>query len=118
LSEIPYPAKAALGTIRGDFSIETPFLANIEARPMYNMIHASENPEEAKNEIALWFTEGWNYCAIKTIDFVDKKDIIQHWLFLIGLYYVYMAVEQKAKKKLQYHTGVEVTDFDGNTFVS
>ena len=51
------PAKAALGTIRGDFSIETPFLANIEARPMYNMIHASENPEEAQNEIALWFTE-------------------------------------------------------------
>lgn len=51
------PAKAALGTIRGDFSIETPFLANIEARPMYNMVHASETSEEAKNEIALWFTQ-------------------------------------------------------------
>jgi nucleoside-diphosphate kinase len=49
------PANAALGTIRGDFSIETPFLANIEARPMYNMIHASETVAEAKNEIALWF---------------------------------------------------------------
>jgi len=49
------PAKAALGTIRGDFSIETPFLANVEARPMYNLIHASETPEEASKEIALWF---------------------------------------------------------------
>jgi len=27
-----------------------------------------------------------------------------------------MAVEQKAKKKIQYHIGVEVSDFDGNTF--
>lgn len=51
------PANAALGTIRGDFSIETPFLANIEARPMYNMIHASETVSEAKNEIALWFQQ-------------------------------------------------------------
>lgn len=50
------PAKAALGTIRGDFSIETPFLANIETRPMYNLIHASETPEEAEKEIALWFS--------------------------------------------------------------
>jgi nucleoside-diphosphate kinase len=49
------PAKAALGTIRGDFSIETPFLANIETRPMYNLIHASETPQEAEREIALWF---------------------------------------------------------------
>jgi len=56
------PAKAALGTIRGDLSIETPFIANIEARPMYNLIHASETPEEAEKEIALWF---------------DKKQIIE-----------------------------------------
>lgn len=51
------PAKAALGTIRGDFSIDTPFIANIETRPMYNMIHASETVEEAKHEINLRFTK-------------------------------------------------------------
>jgi nucleoside-diphosphate kinase len=49
------PAKAALGTIRWDYSIETPFLANIETRPMYNIIHASETLEESEKEIALWF---------------------------------------------------------------
>ncbi len=49
------PAKAALGTIRWDFSIETPFLANVESRPMYNLIHASETLQEAQTEIALWF---------------------------------------------------------------
>jgi len=38
--------------------------------------------------------------------------IIFNWFI-----YVYMAAEQKAKKKIQYHTGVEVTDFDGNTFL-
>ena len=37
--------KAAAGTIRGDFS-----LSNRE-----NLVHASDSPESAKREIALWF---------------------------------------------------------------
>lgn len=50
------PAKAAVGTIRGDFSIDTPAIANVEGRALHNLLHASENPEEAANEIGLWFT--------------------------------------------------------------
>jgi nucleoside-diphosphate kinase len=50
------PAKAAVGTIRGDFSIDTPAIANVEGRALHNLLHASENAEEAKNEISLWFT--------------------------------------------------------------
>jgi nucleoside-diphosphate kinase len=38
---------AAAGTIRGDFS-----LSNRE-----NLVHASDSPESAKREIALWFPE-------------------------------------------------------------
>lgn len=49
------PAKAAVGTIRGDFSVDTPAIANVEGRALHNLFHASENVGEAANEIALWF---------------------------------------------------------------
>lgn len=49
------PFKADCGTIRGDFSVDTPAVANVEKRSIHNLIHASENPEEAANEIELWF---------------------------------------------------------------
>ena len=39
--------KAAAGTIRGDFS-----LSNRE-----NLVHASDSPESAKRELALWFPD-------------------------------------------------------------
>jgi len=49
------PYKAAVGTIRGDYSVDSPAIANAEMRSIHNIIHASENPEEAANEIKLWF---------------------------------------------------------------
>ena len=49
------PYKAAIGTIRGDFSIDSPALANKEKRPVTNLVHASETPEEAMHEIKHWF---------------------------------------------------------------
>jgi nucleoside-diphosphate kinase len=51
------PAKADVGTIRGDFSVDTPAVANVQGRALHNLIHASETPEEAANEINLWFDE-------------------------------------------------------------
>lgn len=49
------PYKAAIGTIRGDFSIDSPAIANKEKRAVANIIHASETPEEALHEIKHWF---------------------------------------------------------------
>ena len=49
------PAVADMGTIRGDFSIDSPVLANKEKRAVMNLIHASETPEEAEHEIKHWF---------------------------------------------------------------
>jgi nucleoside-diphosphate kinase len=49
------PYLAAVGTIRGDFSIDSPLLANSEKRAVSNLLHASETPEEAEHEIAHWF---------------------------------------------------------------
>lgn len=51
------PLFAQPGSIRGDFSIDSPILANREKRPVHNLIHASGAPEEATEEIALWFPE-------------------------------------------------------------
>ncbi len=50
---IPYLAEP--GTIRGDYSIDSPLLANLQKRPIKNLIHASGNLKEAKYELKLWF---------------------------------------------------------------
>ena len=50
------PAFAEMGTVRGDFSVDSPALANLEKRAIRNLIHASGNSVEAGNEIKLWFT--------------------------------------------------------------
>jgi nucleoside-diphosphate kinase len=50
------PLLAAPGTIRGDFSFDSSYLANSNKRPIKNLMHASGNIEEAEYEIPLWFT--------------------------------------------------------------
>lgn len=49
------PYVADMGTIRGDFSADSPAVANSERRAVNNILHASETPEEAKHEITHWF---------------------------------------------------------------
>lgn len=49
------PFRAAPGTIRGDFAIDSPTVANLEKRPVRNLVHASGTVEEAAVEIGLWF---------------------------------------------------------------
>jgi nucleoside-diphosphate kinase len=52
------PVFAEMGTIRGDYSVDSPSVANVERRAIHNIMHASETPEEANNEIGLWFGKG------------------------------------------------------------
>lgn len=49
------PADAEMGTIRGDFSVDSAAAANRDKRAVHNIIHASETPEEAAHEIEHWF---------------------------------------------------------------
>jgi len=51
------PATADIGTIRGDFTVDTYAHATYEDRSIRNLIHCSDVPEEAEREIALWFDE-------------------------------------------------------------
>jgi nucleoside-diphosphate kinase len=50
-----FPYLADMGTIRGDFSNDSPALANAEKRAVANILHASETPNEAEHEIEHWF---------------------------------------------------------------
>ncbi len=50
------PQKALPGTIRGDYSFDSSYLANSQNRPIKNLIHASGNKEEAEFELDLWFS--------------------------------------------------------------
>lgn len=49
------PFLADVGTIRGDYSVDSPAVANVEGRAIHNLFHASETAAEAENEIKLWF---------------------------------------------------------------
>ena len=55
------PHEAAPGTIRGDFALET----------AQNLIHASDGPETAVAELALWFADG---------DLVDYSREVDRWV--------------------------------------
>lgn len=49
------PNLADMGTLRGDYSVDSPALANAGKRAVHNIVHASENHSEAENEINHWF---------------------------------------------------------------
>ncbi len=49
------PLTADVGTIRGDFTIESYELADSLDEPVRNIVHASGSVKEAEDEIKLWF---------------------------------------------------------------
>ncbi len=51
------PTTSDVGTIRGDFTIDSYEITSVDGRAVRNLIHCSESPEEAEREIALWFSK-------------------------------------------------------------
>ena len=51
------PNLAEMGTVRGDYSVDSAVSANLNKRSIRNIIHASENQGEADSELKLWFKE-------------------------------------------------------------
>tara|TARA_B100000745_G_scaffold79005_2_gene48470 strand:+ start:5934 stop:6536 length:603 start_codon:yes stop_codon:yes gene_type:complete len=51
------PRTSDVGTIRGDYVLDSYQLADTDNRAVRNLIHASGNLEEAGKEIILWFDE-------------------------------------------------------------
>lgn len=51
------PMTSDVGTIRGDYMIDSYELSDKQKRSIRNLIHASGNAEEAEQEIKLWFKD-------------------------------------------------------------
>ncbi len=49
------PLSADIGTITGDYTIDSYFVADADERAIRNLVHASGSVEEAENEIKIWF---------------------------------------------------------------
>lgn len=51
------PTTSDVGTIRGDLTLDSYELANVDGRAVRNLIHCTDKPEESEREINIWFTQ-------------------------------------------------------------
>ncbi len=60
------PLTSEMGTIRGDFVLDSYSMSDVDGRAVRNLVHASGTPNEAKAEISHWFKdeELFNYRLI------------------------------------------------------
>jgi nucleoside-diphosphate kinase len=70
------PLTSDVGTIRGDFVIDSYQLSDLTGRSVRNLIHASGSPEEAENEIKHWF---------KSSEIINYKLVQEHILYDVNL---------------------------------
>ncbi len=73
------PLSSDVGTIRGDFVLDSYALANPIGRSVRNVVHASGTVEEAQKEIDMWFGHG------EIIDYRLVQDKILYDVNLDGL---------------------------------
>lgn len=67
------PSDADVGTIRGDFSVDSAAAANRDKRAIFNLVHASETEDEAKHEINHWFGK-----SEKTHDYERSDEMVMY----------------------------------------
>jgi nucleoside-diphosphate kinase len=67
------PTTSDVGTIRGDFTLDSYSLANIDNRAIRNLVHCTDNLADGEREINLWFKpeEIINYRSIAEEIFYD-----------------------------------------------
>ena len=66
------PRSSDVGTIRGDYVLDSYEMADLDNRSIRNLIHASGSVDESKKEIDLWF---------------DKKELIDYKLIAEQIIY-------------------------------
>lgn len=70
------PLSSDVGTIRGDFVLDSYQMSNLDGRSIRNLIHASGSPAEAEKEIPHWF---------KKEEIVDYRHIAEEILYDVNL---------------------------------
>jgi nucleoside-diphosphate kinase len=75
------PLSSDMGTIRGDFTLDTYQMADLDQRSIRNLIHASGLSEEAEKEIPIWFSENeilnYNHIQDKILYDVNLDGILE-----------------------------------------
>ena len=61
------PRSSDVGTIRGDYVIDSYQMSNLDGRAIRNLVHASGSVKEAQDEVAHWFSkdELMNYTLVQ-----------------------------------------------------
>jgi nucleoside-diphosphate kinase len=72
------PSTSDVGTIRGDYTLDSYSHSSYENRAVRNLIHCSESPLEAEREIAIWFKED------EIMDYVTAQERIMYDIDLDG----------------------------------
>jgi len=69
------PLTSNMGTIRGDYTIDSYVVSDVDGRAVRNLVHASGSVEEAGQEINHWFTkdEVYDYRLINEAMIYDKE---------------------------------------------
>jgi nucleoside-diphosphate kinase len=70
------PLMSDVGTIRGDFVLDSYKMADDDLRAIRNIVHASGSVKEAEDEIAFWF---------KKEDIIEYKLMVEQMLYDIEL---------------------------------
>jgi len=75
------PLTSDVGSIRGDFTLDTYAMADMDQRSVRNLMHASGNTEEAEKEIPIWFKENeilsYNHIQDKILYDVNLDGILE-----------------------------------------
>ena len=72
------PSTSDVGTIRGDYTVDSYGHSSYENRAVRNLIHCSESPEEAEREIKVWFDES------EIMNYVTAQERIMYDIDLDG----------------------------------
>tara|TARA_B100000508_G_scaffold31981_1_gene24560 strand:- start:6154 stop:6690 length:537 start_codon:yes stop_codon:yes gene_type:complete len=72
------PSSSDVGTIRGDYTVDSFSHATYENRAVRNLVHQSESPEEAEREIKIWFSEN------EIMDYTTAQERIMYDVNLDG----------------------------------
>lgn len=70
------PLTSDVGTIRGDLTLDSYDIANIDGRAVRNLVHCSDMVEEAKRELGIWF---------KAEELVNWRSIQERMLYDVNL---------------------------------
>lgn len=70
------PTTSDVGTIRGDLTLDSYEIANVDGRAVRNLVHCTDKPEEAEREINIWF---------KPEEIINYRLILEEMLYDVNI---------------------------------